>query len=316
MINKYELIIIGIGPAGLTAGLFAGRRNLKTLVVGELLGGQISLAHIVENYPGIESITGLELSQIMRKQAEKYGCDVKFEKVIDMDLRGEKKKIKTSEEEYTAPAVILATGASHRKLNVEGEEKFIGKGVSYCASCDGPLFRGKKVAVIGGSDSAVTAAVYLSSMCKEVHLIHRRNELRAEEANQENLKKSKAKIIWNTVVEKIEGKNMVERIVLKNIETEKTSNLDVDGIFIEVGMVPTTEIAKHSGVAVDKNNYIITNKNQETNVAGVYAAGDVTGAIPQMAVSCGEGATAATNAYFFLKGAYGKKVDWGKSVKG
>lgn len=309
---EYELIIIGTGPAGLTAGLFAGRRNLKTLIIGETLGGQMALAHVIENYPGVESISGMELAEIMKKQAEKFGCEIKFEKVIDMELRGDKKRIKTDEGEYFAKTVILATGGQHRKLNVEGEEKFLGRGVSYCASCDGVLFKGKRVAVIGGSDSAVTSAVYLSEICKEVFLIHRRNQLRAEEANQEKLKESKVKVIWNTVVEKIEGKDKVENLILKNVETSEKTELKVDGVFIEIGMVPTTEIAKKSGVATNEKNYIITNRKQETNVPGVYAAGDVTGALPQIAASNGEGAIAATNAYFYLKGVYGKRVDWGK----
>lgn len=309
----YDLIIIGAGPAGLTAGIFAGRRNLKTLIIGEALGGQMALAHVVENYPGIEIMTGMKLAEIMKKQAEKFGCEIKFEKVVDMELKGDTKKIKTSEAEYSAKAVILATGAQHRKLNVEGEEKFLGKGVSYCVSCDGPLFKGKRVAVIGGSDSAIKSALYLSEICKEVFLIHRRGELRAEEANQEKLRKSKVKIVWNTVVEKIEGKNMVEKLILKNVETGKASNLPIDGIFIEVGMVPTTEIAKKSGIATDQNNFIMTNKKQETNIPGVYAAGDVTGAVPQITVAVGDGATAATQAYFFLKS--DRKVDWGEQKR-
>lgn len=316
--TDYDVIIIGAGPAGLAAGIYAGRRNLKTLIIGELIGGQMSLAHIIENYPGFEGITGLDLTKKMQKQAEKFGCEIKIDKVIDMELKGDIKKIKTSSKEYTCKAVIIASGGQHRKLNVEGEDKYIGKGVSYCATCNGPLFRDKIVAVVGGSDTALMYAVYLDEICKKVYLIHRRDQFRAEEANQENLKKSKVKLILNSIVEKIEGNESVKNLKIKNVKNGEVSDLAVEGVFIEVGHIPSTYIANKAGVEIDEKKFIIVNKDKETNVKGVFAAGDVTGTLAQIATAVGDGAIAATNAYYYIHGpAYSKKIiDWGeKRVK-
>jgi thioredoxin reductase (NADPH) len=310
-----DLIIIGGGPAGLAAGLYAARRNLKTLILFESLGGQMSWAPSVENYPGSESISGLKLAEKMKSQAEKFGCEFKPTKVVSLDLKNEIKKVKTAEKEYSAKVVIIATGSHYRKLEAEGEDKFIGKGVSYCSVCDGPCFKGKKVAVIGGSDAAVRSAIYLSEIASETWLIHRRDQLRAEEANQKNLEKSKVKIIWNSVVEKIEGDKKVKKIIIKDVNTNKTKELDIDGVFIEVGELPTTEIVKAAGIEINKKNFIKVNENFETNIKGVFAAGDVTGSFAQIVVAAAEGAEAATNAYLYLKGGvYGerKPADYGE----
>jgi thioredoxin reductase (NADPH) len=311
----YYIIIIGSGPAGLTAGLYAARRNLKTLILFESLGGQMSWAPSVENYPGSESISGLKLAEKMKSQAEKFGCEFKPAKVVSLDLKNKIKKIKTTEKEYSAKAVIIATGSHYRKLEAEGEDKFIGKGVSYCSVCDGPCFKGKKVAVIGGSDAAVRSAIYLSEIASETWLIHRRDQLRAEEVNQKNLEKSKVKIIWNSVVEKIEGDKKVKKIIIKDVNTNKTKELDIDGVFIEVGEVPTTEIVKAAGVEINEKNFIKVNENFETNIKGVFASGDVTGSFAQIVVAAAEGAEAATNAYLYLRGGvYGerKPADYGE----
>ncbi|NOZ82192.1 MAG: thioredoxin-disulfide reductase [Candidatus Micrarchaeota archaeon] len=307
----YDVAIIGLGPAGMTAGLFASRRGLKTVIIGEVPGGQMALAHVVENYPGVERISGKELTEIMKKQCEKFGCEIVVSRVTDLELKGEVKKVKTDTGEFLAKCVILATGGRHRKLNVEGEDKFLGKGVSYCASCDGPFFKGKKVMVIGGSDSAVTTALYLKSIGCDVTLVHRRDSLRAEEANQKKLFESDINILWDSVVERINGDEKVESVVIKNVKTGETREFETAGIFIEIGMVPTVELAKKSGVETDERNFIKVNRKLETNVKGVYAAGEITGCIPQIVVAAGEGAVAATNAYFYLKGVYGKKTDWG-----
>jgi thioredoxin reductase (NADPH) len=315
----YDIIIVGVGPGGLAAGLYAARRNLKTLVIGEVLGGQMSLAHIVENYPGSEPMTGIDLSEKMKKQAEKFGCEVKIDTVKGFDLKNEIKKVKTSEKEYTAKVVIIVTGSHYRRLEAEGEEKFIGKGVSYCSTCDGPLFKDKKVAVIGGSDSSVTAAIYLSELASETYLIHRKDQLRAVEANQKKLMETSVKIIWDSIVEKIEGDNFVNKITIKNVKTNETKELEIDGVFVEVGEIPTTEIVKAAGVELTENNFIKVNKKFETNIPGVFAAGDVIGSFAQIVTAAAEGAEAATNAYLYLKGgAYGTKItfDYGeKKVK-
>ena len=315
---EHDVIIIGGGPAALAAGLYSSRRNLKTIILTETLGGQMTLAHIIENYPGVEPIPGMELAEKMRKQAEKFGCEFKLETVVSLELKGEIKKIKTKENEYSAKIVIIATGSHYRRLDVEGEEKFIGKGVSYCATCDLPLYQGKKVAIIGGSDSAVNAAVYASEIASETYIIHRRNQFRAETANIEHLKKTPVKIIWDSVVEKVEGDKFINKIIIKNVKTNETQELELDGIFIEIGEIPTTEIVKAAGVEINEKNFVKVNDKFETNIPGVYAAGDVTGSFAQIVVAAAEGAEAATNAYLYLKGGfYGerKPADYGEKKK-
>jgi len=310
----YDLIIIGGGPAGLSAGLYAARRNLKVLVLSETLGGQMALAPSVENYPGSEPMSGLKLAENIKRQAEKFGCEFKLAKVVSLDLKGDVKKVKTPEKEYSAKTIIIATGSHYRKLEAEGEDKFIGRGISYCAVCDMPLFKGKKVAVIGGSDTAVRSAIYASEIASETYLIHRRDQLRAEEVNQKKLEKAKIKIIWNSVVEKINGDKFVKKIIIKNVNTNEKTELAVDGVFIEVGEVPTTEIVKTAGIEINEKNFIKVNENFETNLPGVFAAGDATGSFAQIVVAAAEGAEAATNAYLFIKGGvYGeKRPDYGE----
>jgi thioredoxin reductase (NADPH) len=312
--EEYDIIIIGGGPAGLSAGIYAARRNVKTIVLSETLGGQMSLAHIIENYPGVEPISGLELADRMKVQAEKAGCTIRLEPVVSMDLAGETKKVKTRDNEYTSKIVIIATGSHYRKLGAVGEDKFIGKGVSYCSICDGPLYKGKRVAVVGGSDSAVKAALFLSGIAAETCLIHRRDQLRAEETNQANLMKTNVKLIWNSTVESIEGDSSVRKIIIKNVETNEKSEMEIDGVFIEVGEIPTTEIAKSLGIDVNERNFIKVNDKFETSLPGVYAAGDVTGSLAQVVTAAAGGADAATNGYLFMKGGvYGerKPLDYG-----
>ena len=311
----FDVIIIGGGPAGLAAGLYSSRRNLKTLILFQVLGGQMSYAPSVENYPGSSPIPGIKLAEKMKKQAKKFGCKFKPETVVGLDLKNEIKKVKTTEKEYKTKAIIIATGSHYRKLEADGEEKFIGKGVSYCAICDMPLFKDKKVAIIGGSDTAVKSAIYASDIASEVYLIHRKDQFRAEEKNVENLKKTKVKIIWNSVVEKIEGDKFVKKITIKDVDTNETKELTIDGVFVEIGEIPTTEIVKAAGVEINEKNFIKVNDKFETNIPGVFAAGDVTGSFAQIVVAAAEGAEAATNAYLFLRGGvYGEKkpADYGE----
>lgn len=311
--DSYDVIIIGGGPGGLSAGLYAARRKLRAVILCESLGGQMSYAHIVENYPGADPISGLELAEKMKDQAIKAGCEFKDETVISMDIKRDVKKVKTRTAEYSARAVIIATGSHYRKLEADGEDKFLGKGVSYCSICDGPLYQGKVVAVIGGSDSAVKSALYLKDIAAETYLVHRRDQLRAEETNQERLKSSNVKIIWNSTVEKIDGDKLVTKILVKDVNTEKITEIAVDGVFIEVGEIPTTELVKSAGVEINDKNFISVNSRHETNLPGVYAVGDVTGSLAQIIVAAAGGADAATNAYLFIKGGvYGKApMDYG-----
>jgi thioredoxin reductase (NADPH) len=298
--DNYDVVIIGSGPGGLAAGVYSARRNMRTLIIGELLGGQMNWTTHIENYPGVEEITGPELAKRMAAQAHKFGCEIKADVVTNMALKGEKKTVRTRSKEYTARVVIIATGAGHRKLGIPGEEKFVGKGVSYCATCDAPLFRGKRVAVVGGSDSAVNNAIFITEFASETYLIHRRDKLRAEAANQKRLKESKVKVLWNTVAKEINGSSMVEAIVLEDVNTHEKRELPVDGVFLYVGVAPATELAKAAGVEVGEKGFIKTDQNQKTNIDGVYAAGDVTGGILQVSEAVGEGSIAATRAYNYL----------------
>ncbi len=299
----YDVIICGAGPAGLSAGIYASRRNLKTLIISKDIGGQINLATEIENYPGIEKISGIELTDTMKKQCEKFGVEFVTDNLIKMDLQGEVKKITTEYKGvFEAASVILATGAMHRTLGVKGEDKLTGRGVSYCATCDGPMFRGKKVAVVGGGDSALTSAVYLADLAEKVYVIHRRSSFRAEEANVKQAEeKDNIEFVFDSVLEEFVGDPMLEKIVIKNKKTGELRELEVQGCFIEIGSVPSTSLAQAAGVNLDEKGYIVTNEEMETNVPGVFAAGDVTGGLAQVAVAVGEGAIAGTNAYYYVK---------------
>ncbi len=293
----YDVVIVGGGPAGLTAAIYAGRKGLKTLLLeGELLGGNMNFAHVIENYPGFESISGMELAERMVKQAEKY-AEIKLEKVVEI---GEK-YVKTEFGTYETKVLIIATGTVHRKLNIPGEKELLGKGVSYCATCDAPLFQGKKVAVIGGGNSALSAALYLSELAEKVYLIHRRDEYRADKVLVEKVKLSNVEEVLNTVIEEIKGKEQVESILIKNVKTGKRKEINVDGVFIYIGTEPITDLVKSLGVELE-DSFIRVDRRMRTNVPWIFACGDVTGIEFQIAKAVGEGCVAALSAYKYLKG--------------
>ena len=306
--NYYDLIIIGVGPAGLSAAIYSARMGLKTLVLGESLG-LAAEATIIENYPGFRRISGLELVEKMREQAEEFGAVIHLpETVVDLDLKGKIKSVKTEASTYKCGAIIIATGCIHRKLNIPGEEEFKGKGVSYCVTCDGPFFKGKKVAVVGGGNAAATAALYLKDLASNVFLIHRREDLRADEILKRRVIDSGVSILFNSEVKAIVGRNFVEKVVVFNKKTGEENLLEIDGVFIYVGEEPQSGLAKKAGVLVDDEGFIIVNRRQETNIEGVYAAGDVTGNVRQIGTAVGEGITAAVNSYLYLRGGwYGKE---------
>ncbi|RLG17068.1 thioredoxin-disulfide reductase [Nanoarchaeota archaeon] len=307
----YDLIIVGAGAAGLSAGLYGVRYKLRTLVIGEVIGGKGMEAHLVENYPGFLSISGSELMRKFREQAEEFGAKILRGKVVEVRKEKGNFTVRTLDDEsFESKAIILAMGSERRRLNIPGEDKLLGKGVSYCATCDGPLFKGKKVAVIGGSDAAVKSALILSEHAKEVHIIYRREKLRAEPLLTEKvLSIPKVKVVYNRVPVRVEGKEKVEALVLKPFKGEgKEEEFPVDGVFIEIGDVPSTSIAKELGVKLDEEGYVEVNpKTMETNVKGVYAAGDITNVtkFKQFITAASQGALAAYSAYLFLKG--GKK---------
>jgi thioredoxin reductase (NADPH) len=306
MAEVYDLIIVGCGPAGMTASIYASRHKLNHIVFeGGVVGGQIALATEVENWPGVKSIKGMELAMRMEEHAKSLGMKLVNSAVTDISWDEASKLFVCASDagKYSAKALIIATGAMHRKLEIAGEDRFLGKGVSYCATCDGPFFKDKTVAVIGGGDSALTEAVYLASIAKQVYIIHRRNEFRAQEANQEKARSNpKIRFIMETVVAEIKGDRFVNSIVLENVNSKQRSELPVDGVFVCIGSIPSSALVKKIGVATDEKGYIKVDMGMRTNVPGVFAAGDITGSAPQAIVAAGQGAVAAMEAYRYIKG--------------
>ncbi|MEE9152166.1 MAG: thioredoxin-disulfide reductase [Thermoplasmata archaeon] len=290
----YELAIIGGGPAGFTAGIYATRAGIRTVLFDAGMGGGLmALSPEIENYPGFKSISGLELADKMREHVEKYMTLNFGESVEKLKVSGDEVKIKTSKDTYGVGAVIIATGTEHRKLDVRGEEKLTGFGVSYCATCDGPFFKGKKVIVVGGGNSALIEAIALKNMGVDVTLVHRRNELRAEDAYEKRAVEAGVKVLYETHVAKIKGEKMVESVVLRNVKDGNMTELKVNGVFVSIGEIPQTQLAKQIGVELDEKGYIKTGRNMRTNIKRVYAAGDVTGGLRQVITACAEGAIAA-----------------------
>lgn len=296
---KYDVAIIGAGPGGLSAAVYAARGGLRTVIFEKgLVGGQIVLTTEIENYPGFEeSLSGFELIDKMKKQAEKFEAEIKEEEVKAIGLEGLCKIIETSSGTYRAKSVILATGAHPRKLNVPGEAKYTGRGVSYCATCDGALYRDKVVAVVGGGDSAVEEAMFLTRFAKKVYIIHRRDKLRAVKIVQERaFKNEKIEIIWDTVIQGIDGGDQLEKIHLYNRRTEKFNTLPVDGLFVYVGIIPNNELIE-SRIDLSEQGFILTDEEMHTNIPGIYAAGDIVDKpLRQVVTAAGEGATAAFSA--------------------
>ena len=297
--DYYDVVVIGGGPGGMSAALYAGRAGLSCLVIeGSTTGGQMNETDIIENYPGIEEIKGPVLAENMRRHAEKFGASFHTATVVDVDFSGQVKRTYLDDGNViSSEVVIIATGASHRKLNVPGEKEFAGKGVSYCATCDGHFFKGKRVALVGGGDTAMTEALYLSNLVKEVLVIHRRDKLRATKVLQDRaFAKENIKFIWNSIVKEIKGNEKVEKVIIENKKTGELSELEVDGIFIAIGIVPNSEIFRGK-VQLDSQGYVITDENMETNVRGVYAVGDVRSKkLRQVITAVAEGAIAASHA--------------------
>lgn len=296
---NYDVAIIGAGPAGISAAIYAARGGLKTVVFEKgLVGGQIVLTTEVENYPGFEeTLSGFDIIDKMKKQADKFGVDFREEEVTELQLEGFGKSVKTAKTEYPVKAVILATGAQSQKLNVPGEEKYTGRGVSYCATCDGALYRDKVVAMIGGGDSAVEEAMFLTKFAKKVYLIHRRDQLRAVKIIQDRaFKNEKMEFVWDTIVQEIQGGDFVEKLVVYNKKTKETSELKVDGVFIYIGVIPNNELFKDK-IKLDERGFVLTDETMQTNIEGVYAAGDVVHKVlRQVVTAAADGAIAAFSA--------------------
>lgn len=301
--NEYEVIIIGGGPAGLSAALYAARARLRSLLIEKgPLGGQITNAELIENYPGFpQGVSGMELGQLMQQQAAKYGLETLAAEATALELQGEKKLVTTTRGKFTARAVIIASGSERRKLGIPGEEEFTGRGVSYCATCDGPFFKESTVAVVGGGDAAITEALHLVKFASRVKVIHHRKELRASRILQEKaLAEPKIEFIWDTRVVGIEGRDKVKRLNLSNVVTGEKATLEVAGVFVAIGLKPNTDYLK-GVLPLDDAGYIVTNEKMETKVPGVFAAGDVRlNSARQAITAAGDGATAAVYARKFV----------------
>ena len=275
--TKFDVIIIGAGPSGYTAGIYCSRAGYDTLILSGLLpGGQLVNTTEVENYPGFENgIMGPDLMIEMRKQSQRMGTTIIDDVVVDMDFRRAPYKVLTGSEEYEARAVIIATGANPRKMGIKGEEEFSGKGVSYCATCDGPFFRNMELIVVGGGDSAIEEATFLTKFATKIHVVHRRGELRASKVMQERaMNNEKIQFHWNSEVTEIKGDQKMQQAVLKNLKTNEEKTIDVGGLFVAIGHIPNTQLFKGQ-IDLDGEGYIVLKNKTHTNMEGVFAAGDV-----------------------------------------
>jgi len=305
MTKEYELIIIGGGPAGLTAGLYTSRDRLNSLLIERgLVGGQIVDAQWVENYPGFpEGISGFELGQLIHQQATKYGLETVTAETTGVELQQEQKVVKTTKGNFSAKAVIIASGSERHKLGIPGEEEFTGKGVSYCATCDAAFFRQQPVAIVGGGDAAITEALHLAKFASRVIVIHRRHQLRASRILREKaLAEPKIEFLWDTVVEEIVGKDKVKKLKLHQVVTGEKPTLEIAGIFVSIGLKPNTDYLKDI-LPLDATGHIGTNEKMETEIAGIFAAGDIRLHSARQAIAAaGDGATAAIYAEKFITG--------------
>jgi thioredoxin reductase (NADPH) len=298
-----KIIIIGSGPAGLTAALYTARANLNPLVIaGPQFGGQVSLTHEIENYPGFPGGSGSDLIDTMKAQAEKFGTRFDIDIVMSLDLsKGSPFIVRTGNNEYSAEALILTSGASPRLLNVPGEAEFTGRGTSYCGTCDGFFFKNKSIVVVGGGDSAIKEAIFLTKFANRVDIIHRRDSLRAEAELQKRAKENpKIHFIWNSVVDEIAGERKVTQVKLRNLVSGERSDYPTEGVFIFIGHDPNNTIVQDQ-LKMDEHGYVITDKLMQTNVEGVFAAGEIQDPLwKQVATSVGQGCAAALSAENWL----------------
>ncbi|MGA2384945.1 MAG: thioredoxin-disulfide reductase [Candidatus Bathyarchaeia archaeon] len=309
--ENWDVIVIGAGSAGLSAGVYTVRSGLKTLVLDEKLpGGTIADASNVVNYPGFAEISGGDLAEKMTSHCRKVGATIReLEPVIELNLAGENKTVKTSRASYEAKAVIYSTGSHYREIGVKGEKEFKGRGVSYCGVCDGPFFKGKRVLVVGGGNTACITTLYLSGLASQVIVVHRRQAFRAEESLVSDISaKSNVSVMWNTEIQEIMGDRQVKAVSLVDNVTGKTSELAVDAVFVQIGEAPNSQLAKAAGVETDEHGYIKVDVMQKTNLPGVFAAGDVTDhPIKQVGTAVGQGIVAALEAYNYIKRPYYRK---------
>ena len=299
----YDMIIVGGGPGGYTAALYAARAGLDVLLVERLsAGGQMNLTGQIDNYPGFpEGVDGFMLSMQMQQQAERFGAKTKYAEVLELKLDGEIKNVRTNEGEYKAKTVVISTGANPRQLGVDRENEMIGRGVGYCAHCDGMFYRGKTVAVVGGGNSAVAEALHLSRIAKEVILVHRRDSLRATPIYHKQLQEApNIRILWNSAVEELLGEEVLSGVKIRNLQSGRMQQLDVQGLFVSIGRKPATELVKEQ-LTLDEAGYIMAGEDTKTNISGVYAVGDVRSKeLRQIVTAVSDGAVAAHMAEQYL----------------
>ena len=304
MNELYDVAIIGSGPAGMTSAIYAARAELKTLLIerNPIGGGQILNTYEVDNYPGLPGINGFDLGTKMSEHVDKFAVTRLEAEVESLNLRGSEKIIRTDEGDYRAKTVIITSGNSPRKLHVPGEEELAGMGVSYCATCDGAFFKNRVAVVVGGGDVAVEDAIFLARGCSKVYLVHRRDALRATKSLQTALLAlDNVKVIWDNVVESINGTDQVESVSLRNVKSDTVSELKADGIFIAIGTTPNSEFYKNCDISKDENGYIIAGEDCRTDIPGVFAAGDVrTKRLRQVSTAVGDGANAVTSVQEYL----------------
>lgn len=301
MSEVYDVIILGSGPAGLTAGIYAKRAGMKVAVVEKATpGGQVTTTYEVCNYPGFEKISGIDLATKMFTQASNIGVDILFEEVKDTILEGDIKQVITYNGTYQAKTVIICLGAAARRLNLDNERNYIGKGISYCATCDGTLFKDKVVAVVGGGNTAIEDAIYLSNLAKKVYLIHRRDQFRAETILSQSLQKQpNIEYVLNSVVTAISGDSIIRKVTVSNLQDKTQKDIELDGLFVAIGRGPDTDIVH--GVKLDDKGYIIVDEKMQTSITGVYACGDIRNTqLRQIVTACSDGAIAATKAYEYI----------------
>ncbi len=306
--ESWDVIVIGAGSAGLSAGIYTVRSGLKTLVLDEkFAGGTIADASMVVNYPGFAEISGGELAEKMTAHCRAIGATIHaLEPVTEIQLTGEVKTVKTTRATYETKAVIISMGSHYKELGVKGEAEFKGKGVSYCGVCDGPFFKGKRVLVVGGGNTACITSLYLSGLASQVYVIHRRQAFRAEERLVSDINaKNNVKIMWNTEIQEIKGDKQVKTVTLIDNVTKQTGELEVDAVFVQIGEAPNSQLAKAAGVEVDEHGFIKVDVKQQTNLQGVFAAGDITDQpIKQVGTAVGQGITAALEAYAYIRRPY------------